>query len=167
MQLILKEEIKMLLNLIRILEKNIKSLEKQTEPMVKELNSSLSSIDGVGKITLPVLLGEIGDIKNYNSSAQLASRAGISPLENSSAKNNYKRVNSGGNRRLNTAIHRVALYQIRKNELASNYYLKKQAEGKTKKEALRCLKRRLVDIIFSVMKNNKVYQIPERFKQAA
>ena len=113
-------------------------------------------------ITLPTLLGEIGDIKNYNSSAQLASRAGISPLENSSAKNNYKRVNSGGNRRLNTAIHRIALYQIRKNELASNYYLKKQSEGKTKKEALRCLKRRLVDIIFSVMKNNKIYQIPKK-----
>lgn len=161
MQIILKEEIKMLLNLARTLEKEIKSLEKRMNVMVKELNSPLSSIDGVGKITLPILIGEIRDIKNYSNSAQLASRAGISPLENSSAKNNYKRVNSGGNRRLNTAIHRVALYQIRKNELARAYYFKKLAEGKTKREALRCLKRRLVDIIFSVMKNNKPYQPPQ------
>ena len=50
MQIILKEEIKMLLNLVRVLEKDIKSLEKKTESMI---------IDGVGKITLPVLLGEI------------------------------------------------------------------------------------------------------------
>lgn len=160
MQIILKQEIAILLNLARTLENDIKSLERQMNLMIKEFKSPLSSIDGVGKITLPVLIGEIGDIKNYNSSAQLASRAGISPLENSSAKNNYKRVNSGGNRRLNTAIHRIALYQIRKNELASAYYLKKQSEGKTKREALRCLKRRLVDIIFSVMKNNKPYQSP-------
>jgi len=167
MQIILKEEIKILLEMIRTLEKNIKSLEKQIVSMVKEIKSPLSSIDGVGKIILPVLLGEIGNIKNYNSSAQLASRSGISPIENSSAKNNYKRVNSGGNRRLNTAVHRVALYQIRKNELASAYYLKKQSEGKTKREALRCLKRRLVDIIFSVMKNNKPYQPPEPKKNLA
>jgi transposase len=161
MQLILKGEIKILLNLLRTLEKDIKSLEKQIKSMTKDAKSPLSSIDGVGKVILPVLLGEIGNIKNYKNSAQLASRAGISPLENSSAKNNYKRVNSGGNRRLNTAIHRVALFQIRKNKLASAYYLKKQVEGKTKKEALRCLKRRLVDIIFSVMKNDKPYQLPK------
>ncbi len=165
MQNILKTEIKILLNLIRTLEKDIKDIEKQTEPITKKLNSPLLSVDGIGKIILPVLLGEIGDIKNYRNSAQFASRAGISPIENSSAKNNYKRVNSGGNRRLNTAIHRVALYQIRKNELASNYYLNKQSKGKTKKEALRCLKRRLVDIIFSILKNNKPYQLPEIYKQ--
>jgi transposase len=161
MQVILKEEIKMLINLARTMEKEIKSLEKRMDLMLKKLNSPLSSIDGVGKITLPALIGEIGDIKNYSSSAQLASRSGISPLENSSARNNYKRVNSGGNRRLNTAIHRVALYQIRKNELARAYYFKKLAEGKTKREALRCLKRRLVDVIYSVMKNNKPYQPPQ------
>ena len=117
------QETRIIVELIYALDKNIKDIEKQIKPVVDELDSPLSSLDGVGKIILATLLGEIGDIKNYKNAAQLASRSGISPLENSSAKNNYKRVNSGGNRRLNTAVHRIALYQIRKNELASNYYL--------------------------------------------
>lgn len=162
LQNILKKEIEILLNLIKTIDKDIKNLEKEEISLIlKRLKSPLSSLDGVGSILLAVLLAEIGNINQYKSAAQLASRAGISPLENSSAKNNYKRVNSGGNKHLHTAIHRIALYQIRKNELASTYYLKKKSEGKTSKEALRCLKRRLVDIIFSILKNNKIYELPE------
>lgn len=163
---ILQKEIKVLLNLIETIDNDIKSFEKdESKKILEELDSPLSSLDGVGDILLSVLLGEIGDIGQYKNAALLASRAGISPLENSSAKNNYKRVNPGGNRRLHTAIHRIALYQIRKDELASAYYLKKKAEGKTPKEALRCLKRRLIDIIFSILKHNKKYELPEKYKQ--
>lgn len=163
---ILKTEIIILLNLIRTIDNNIKEIEKECiKPICKGIQSPLSSIDGIGDVTLSVLLGEIGDISGYKNAGEIASRAGISPIENSSAKNNYKRVNPGGNRHLNTTLHRVALYQMRKNELGKKYYGRKKEEGKTPREALRCLKRRLVDVIYAVLRDNKEYYVPKIYKE--
>lgn len=163
-----QEEIQMLIKLISELNSQIKKLENDyIKPIVKKIPNPLKSLGGIGDITEAVLLGEIGDISNYNNAGQLASRAGISPLENSSAKNKYRRVNPGGNRRLNSAFHTIALSQIKTKKEGYKYYIKKKMEGKTSKEAIRCLKRKLVDIVYSMLKNKKVYFKTLEMQEAA
>ncbi len=94
------------------------------------------------------LLGELGCSPRVHSAAALAALAGIAPLTVASGGHHTHRVNPGGNRKLNRAIHIVALTQRRCEPLARAYYEKKRAEGKTARAAMRCLKRRLVDVIF-------------------
>ncbi len=85
------------------------------------------------------------------SAAALAALAGIAPLTVASGGRHGHCVNPGGNRKLNRAIHIVALTQRRCEPLARAYYEKKRAEGKTARAAMRCLKRRLVDVLFRLL----------------
>ena len=70
-------------------------------------------------------------------------------------------VNPGGDRILNCAIHELAVYLICYDEISKAYYKKKKSEGKTPREALRCLKRRLCDIIYAILKKNIPYKKPD------
>ena len=70
-------------------------------------------------------------------------------------------VNPGGNRLLNSEIHELAAYLIGRDEISKAYFNKKKSEGKTPKEAMRCLKRRLCDILYAIIKKNIPYQIPD------
>ncbi|MDP9375406.1 MAG: transposase, partial [Chloroflexota bacterium] len=92
--------------------------------------------------------GERGCAPRIASAAALAALAGIAPVAVSSGGRQGHRVNCGGNRRRNRAIHVIALTQRRCEPLAQAYYAKKLAEGKTARAAMRCLKRRLVDVLF-------------------
>jgi len=109
--------------------------------------------------------GEIGDVNRFASSDKLAKCAGIAPQQKSSGKKQSFKKSNRGRRQLNTAIYRIALCQIGcdrsgkpKNSKARDYFLRKISEGKTKKEALTCLQRRLCDIIYAMMKNKTEYR---------
>jgi len=103
---------------------------------------------GVGTIIAARLIGELGCVPRVHSAAALAALAGIAPVAVSSGGKHGYRLNRGGNRRLNKAFHMIALSQLRCEPLARAYYAKKRAEGKTARAALRCLKRRLVDVVY-------------------
>jgi len=85
------------------------------------------------------------------SATALAALSGIAPVAVSSGGRTGYRLNRGGNRRLNRAIHIIALSQRRCEPRAQAYYAKKRAEGKTAREAMRCLKRRLVDVLYRTL----------------
>ena len=76
------------------------------------------------------------------------------------SENYYDIVNSKGDRQLNAIFHRIAATQARQNPLAKAYLAKKKAEGKTPKHAFRCLKRRMVDVVYAVWKSGQAYQPP-------
>ncbi len=118
------------------------------EQRVRALETPLLEVRGVGAVVAARLLGELGCTPRVHSAAALAALAGIAPLTVASGGRHAHRVNPGGNRRLNRAIHVVALTQRRCEPLAQAYYEKKRAEGKTARAAMRCLKRRLVDVLF-------------------
>lgn len=84
--------------------------------------------------------------------AALAPLASIGPVEVSSGGHRGFRLNLGGNRKLNRAFHIVALVQLRCNPIAKAYYAKKRAEGETSREALRCLERQLVNVVYRLLK---------------
>jgi transposase len=129
---------------------------RQLATRLLQLDADISAVtqalaQQVGAVVAARLLGELGNTPRVHSAAALAALAGIAPLTVASGGRHGHRVNPGGNRRLNRAIHIVALTQRRCEPLAQAYYAKKRAEGKTARAAMRCLKRRLVDVLFRLL----------------
>jgi transposase len=106
-----------------------------------------------GPVSAAKLLGEIGPIERFHSDAQLARHAGVAPLEASSGKYQRHRLDRGGNRQLNCALHRIAITQARVHPPARAYLERKQNEGKSRREALRCLKRQLARTVYTTLKS--------------
>jgi len=112
-------------------------------------STSLTSIYGVGPINAAVIIGESGNIDRFTSKHHYASYNATAPIEASSGNRTRHRLNPRGNRRLNWAIHMVAVTQIRNPDTPGRVYFdRKIKEGKTGKEALRALKRRISDVVY-------------------
>ncbi len=118
---------------------------------VRATGTPLLGLRGVGEITAARLMGEVGVVPRLGSAAALAAFSGTAPVALSSGGRGGHRLNRGGNCRLNSALHVIALSQRRYEPRARAYYEKKRAEGKTAREAMRCLKRRMVDVLYRTM----------------
>ena len=104
-----------------------------------------------GTLTAAKLIAEIAGIERFRNPAKLARLAGIAPIPASSGNSTRVRLDRGGNRQLNAAVHRIAVTQIRVHQPAKDYIARRLSEGKTKREALRALKRHLIRTIFTTM----------------
>jgi transposase len=105
---------------------------------------ALTRICGVSLLTAGALAGILGPGQRFRTEAQLAAYAGVAPLEASSAGRVRHRLNRGGNRRLNAILHRVAVAQARCSPAARAYLQRREAGGKSHREAIRALKRFLI-----------------------
>jgi len=148
------------INLLKNLFSNIKELEKMLEQRRKDslLIQNLTTLTGINTIGACSLLSIIGDISHFQNSDKLASFAGIAPARKESGKYSRDFRNRGGNRRLNAIIYRIALTQICNDCEGKKYYKKKIQDGKTKKQVLHFLMRKLVKIIYMMYKYNKPYE---------
>ena len=108
----------------------------------------LTGLCGVSLLTAGALAGILGPGHRFRTDAQLAAYAGVAPLEASSAGRVRHRLNRGGNRRLNAILHRIAIAQARSSPAARAYLARRTSEGKTRREAIRTLKRFLVRAIW-------------------
>ena len=124
----------------------------------------LVSIPGIDIVTAAKIVASVGDISRFSSASRLARFCGIAPREKSTGRKKKYEKSKYGNKFLHSAIYYVALAHISrtrsgadKNPISRAYFFKKIAEGKTKKEAITCLTRRLVDIIFAVMRDRSIY----------
>jgi transposase len=133
---------------IRTLERKIARLNEQIESEVEASGTTLTEIFGVGPILAAKIMGAIGNVRRFPTKAHFASYSGTAPVESSSGEVVRHRLSLAGNRRLNNALHMVAICQARSDLRGRAYYRKKLAEGKSRKEALRCLKRRISDAVF-------------------
>jgi len=103
---------------------------------------------GVGPVLAATFLGEVGDIGRFPSKHHFAAHTGTAPLEASSGQVIRHRLSRSGDRKLNHALYMMAMVQVRRPSAGQAYYQCKRAEGKSPKEALRCLKRRLSDAVY-------------------
>ena len=133
---------------VRTLDRKISGLDGRIEAEVEASGTTLTEIFGIGPILAARIIGTVGDVGRFPSKGHFASYAGTAPLEASSGKVVRHRLSLGGNRHLNYALHMVALCQARSDAPGGIYYRKKIEEGKSRKEALRCLKRRVSDAVF-------------------
>ena len=110
--------------------------------------TTLTQIFGIGPILAARIMGSVGNVGRFPTKAHFASYSGTAPLEASSGEAVRHRLSMAGNRHLNYALHMVAVCQARSDARGGVYYRRKIAEGKSRKEALRCLKRRVSDAVF-------------------
>jgi transposase len=133
---------------VRTLDRKIADLGGRIEAEVEASGTTLTEIFGVGPILAARIIGTVGDVERFPTKAHFASYSGTAPLETSSGDVVRHRLSLAGNRHLNYALHMVAPCQARSDDQGGAYYRKKMAEGKSRKEALRCLKRRISDAVF-------------------
>jgi len=133
---------------VRQLDAAVASVDKQVAATVKESGSALVELFGIGPVLAAKILGRVGDIRRFASAARFASYCGVAPIEASSGDVVRHRLSRAGDRQLNFALHVMATCQARQRSPGRAYYLRKRAEGHSEKEALRCLKRRLADVVY-------------------
>jgi transposase len=136
---------------VRALDRKIAELSGRIESEVEASGTTLTEIFGVGPILAAKIVGTVGNVARFPTKAHFASYSGTAPVEASSGKGVRHRLSLAGNRHLNNALHMVAVCQARSNAPGGSYYRKKIAEGKSRKEALRCLKRRISDAVFRTL----------------
>ena len=134
------------------LDEQMKASRRRIADAVAASGTSLVELFGIGPITACSLIGHSGDIRRFATRDRYAMYNGSAPIDVSSGGRITRRVNRRGNRRLNHALHMIAVTQIRfRHSDGRAYYDRKIAEGKTKKEALRALKRRISDAVYHQM----------------
>jgi len=136
---------------LRELTAAIKSLEGEIAVLVGELAPQLVAEPGCGPLTAAKLVGEIAGAERFASDAKLARAAGIAPIPASSGKTDRHRLDRGGNRQINAAIHRIAVTRARCHPQTRDYIAQRRAEGKTNRDAIRCLKRHLTRRIWHLL----------------
>jgi transposase len=133
---------------VRDLDRLITAVEERIKTAVVQSKTTLVELFGVGPVLAAKLLGEIGDVRRFPSNHHFAAHTGTAPLAASSGQVVRHRLSRAGDRKLNHALYLMAIVQIRHPTSGQAYYRRKRAEGKSPKEALRCLKRRLSDAVY-------------------
>jgi transposase len=131
-------------------------LEREIGVLVKEQAPELLALEGCGALTAAKLIAETAGAGRLASDAKFARLAGVAPIPASSGKRIRHRLDRGGNRQLNCALHRIAVTQGRVHAPAREFLARKQAEGKSRMEALRCLKRHLARRVWRLLINSEI-----------
>lgn len=150
---------------VRLLRERLErviGLYRQEQAVAREIRELMDrrpplrtmAIHGVGERTCAEIIGEIGDITRYRSRDAFARDNASAPIPASSGQTLRVRSNPGGNRQLNKLLHRIAIVQFATYPPGQAYYAKKRAEGKTAKEAIRCLKRRISDRVYVALRED-------------
>jgi transposase len=135
---------------LRRIDAQLLETKKKLNAAVRASGTTLTSIFGVGPVVAATVIGDVRDVARFPGRDHFAAYNGTAPIEVSSGRRKVHRLSRRGNRRLNHVIHMAAVTQIRfRHSEGRAYYERKLAEGKTPKEALRALKRRVSDAIFA------------------
>src|SRR4051794_41972134 len=136
---------------IRELTQTINALETEIADLVAQTAPHLLCEPGFGPLTAAKLVGEIAGAGRFATDAKLARAAGVAPVPVSSGNTNRHRLDRGGNRQINAAIYRITVTRARCHPETQTYIARKTAEGKTHREAIRCLKRHLARRIWHLL----------------
>jgi transposase len=133
---------------MRRLDRELAAVTERIRVAVTASGSTVTDVYGVGPVMAAYILGHTGDIRRFPCSGHYARYNGTAPINASTAVVKRHRLNRDGNRHLNHAIHVAAVTQTSHDTIGRVYYLRKQAEGKSRKEALRALKRQISDAVY-------------------
>jgi transposase len=143
------------------IEKKIKALTRELTEMVAATGSTLMELPGVGPVVAARTLADTGDVARFTDRNRFASWTGTAPIEASSGEIVRHRLSRAGNRRMNHMIHIAATSQLRHDTPGRAYYRRKIAAGKTKAEAMRCLKRRISDALYRRLRADAAKALPD------
>lgn len=160
---------------IQFKKKEIAYVEEELGRMMKLLDFQLETMPGIDLVTASSLVAEIGDINRFARADKLARFAGIAPVNFSSGGKGTNQKSRQGNRILHGLFYNLAVQQVQvskgskkpRNPLFYEYFNRKKEEGKTPTQALVCVMRRLVNIIYGMMKNKTAFRLPEQAEKQA
>jgi transposase len=139
---------------IEVLDAARVDVRKRTAAVITATATTVTEVHGIGPLTAAIIIGRVGDIGRFPTSGHFARHNGTAPIEASSGPKKRHRLNPRGDRQLNHAIHMAAVTQVAHDTPGRVYYLRKQAEGKTRKEAMRALKRQISDAVYQRLIND-------------
>jgi transposase len=137
---------------LRELTRAAKDLYQKLTALVRDVAPQLLAEPGIGVLLAAKFIGEIAGIDRFTSDAQLARLAGCAPIPVSSGRSDRHRLDPGGNRQLNSAFYMLAVIRIAHDPRTAVYLARQRANGKTKREAIRSLKRYLVRRVYTLMR---------------
>jgi transposase len=137
-------------DVIRV-DRDIAAVKARMGVATAATRTALLDVYGAGPVVASIVIGHVVDVNRFASRHHFASYAGASPIEASSGPKTRHRLNPRGNRQLNHALHIITIAQIRHPGPGQTYYRRKLDEGKSKKEALRALKRRIADAVYRAL----------------
>jgi transposase len=146
----------------RSLTADANEVERELAIRVAGYAPGLLDLKGCGVLIAAKLIGETAGAARFKTDAQFARVAGVAPIETSSGKQQRHRLNRHGNRQLNSALHKIAIVQGRWDPRAQAYLERRQADGKTRREALRALKRHLARVVFNLLRGQQPIGPAER-----
>lgn len=136
---------------IRRADRDLAELLARIRTAVAGSATTVTNVFGVGPVVAAYLIGYTGDIARFPTAGHYARYNGTAPIEASSGRTKRHRLNPHGNRQLNHALHMAAVTQVRNDTPGRAYYLRKQSEGHSPKEAMRALKRRISDAVYRLL----------------
>jgi len=153
-------ELSQLINTIIFLEEQIADLDYEIKTIYSELDEFLTTIPGVGEVLAPIILAEIGDVNRFSDPAKLVAFTGVDPSTNQSGQkvSGDEKISKRGSPYLRYAIHTAAFVAISNDEHLREFYDRKKAEGKHHYVALAGVQRKLLQIIWAVLKEQRPYR---------
>ncbi|HDX9525653.1 IS110 family transposase [Bacillus thuringiensis] len=153
---------------IEFKKKEMKYIERELKQLVNLLDYQLETMPGIELVTASALIAEIGDVRRFPNANKLARFAGVAPVYFGSGGKGKTHKSKQGNRALHALFYNLAVQQVQvakgsklpRNPVFHAYYQKKLKEGKTKGQALVCIMRRLVNIVYGMMKYKTAYELP-------
>jgi transposase len=139
---------------LRRLDAELKELEREIARSVQASGSGLPRLVGISYLSAARILGEVGDVARITTKARFARMNGTAPIPASSGQTQRHRLDKGGNRRLNHALHMMALTQARMDPRARAYVERRRAQGKSYRDAVRALKRHLSDAVYQQLRSD-------------
>jgi transposase len=136
---------------IRALSRQVDTLQRELHTLVAGYQPELLAEQGCGTLTAATLIGRAAGAQRFPTDAHFARHAGVAPIPVSSGRTDRYRLHRGGDRQLNRALHTIAITRARIDPQTQAYLERKRSEGKTRREALRCLKRHLARHIHRVL----------------
>lgn len=145
---------------LRELTLAVRRLEREITELVTSIAPQLLNQPGFGPLIAAKLVGEIAGAQRFATPAKLARAAGAAPIPASSGNTTRQRLDQGGNRQINAALHRVIVTRARCHQPTRDYIARRRAEGKTTREAIRCLKRYLTRHVWRLQPPHPVPETP-------
>ncbi|MFE5406217.1 transposase [Streptomyces sp. NPDC056580] len=139
---------------VQTLQAEAKDLESEILVLVRRMAPELLELQGVGPITAAQVLVSWSHPGRFRSEAAFASFAGVSPIPASSGLTNRHRINRSGDRQLNRALHTITLIRMRLDPSTKTYVARRISEGKTSRDAQRCLKRVVCRQLFKILEHS-------------
>ena len=157
-------QLKLLIEQIKFIEGQIKDCETKIKALMDKINSPITTIPGVGTVLGAVILSEFGDINRFDKPSQLVAYAGIDATVSQSGEyeGTHNVMSKRGSPYLRKSLFQAALVASNSDPVLKAYYQKKRAEGKHHKTCIGAVARKLCNIIYAVLKNDKPYQVPKQ-----